>query len=393
MTRTADPAGAPVDALAVSGPPEDLRVAALARGRLVEITAGALSGTLDVGAILRGRVRRAEASRGLSFLDIGTDRPAVLDHGGGGAPGEGALLLVQVTAAPGPGKGPSVTRDVRLEGDLVVATARPGVSVSRRVPRTDAARLRRVARDRLARSGAGAGLILRHTLGAAGTDAIEAAVDQALARWRGLIDAAAAGPGLVSAAPDPVSRALAARGADAPGSVDVACDDPGTLAGLRGRLAGWPDVALALERPPGGLLARPDVAEGIEEGLARVVGLRAGARIVVETTAACVAVDVDAGGSTERPERIDGDAAVEVARQLRLRNLGGLIVVDFLRLADRPGRDAVAATLAAACAGDRLPVACHGWTRGGLFELTRPRDGQPLAALVGDRSAVEGSGR
>lgn len=386
-----DPPGPRIDALAVAGPPADLRVAALAGGRLVELTGGSLAGRLDVGAILRGRVRRVEPSRGLVFLDVGTQRDVVLDEAGGEPPREGETLLVQVTAAPGPGKGPSVTRDVRLEDDLVIVTARPGVSVSRRLPGDVAARLRRLARDRV--DPTGPGLILRQSLGGAEAMTVEAAVDRVMARWRATVEAPGKSPGIVLPAPDPVQLALAAVPNGAAHRVDVACDDPATLAALRSRLAGWPDVAVALERPPGGLLARPDVAEGIEEGLARAVALPDGAAITVETTAACIAIDVDSGASRAPAERIDHDAAAEVARQLRLRNLGGLIVVDFLRLGGRAAREAVAASLARACAGDRLPVACHGWTRGGLYELTRPRQGQTLAALVSGRGAVEGSGR
>jgi ribonuclease E len=124
------------------------------------------------------------------------------------------------------------------------------------------------------------------------------------------------------------------------------------------------------------LFDRHDVASTIAVASERDVTLPNGGRISVEPTRALTAMDVDSGaGSGVANARLatNLEAAKEIARQLWLRDLGGMIVVDFIRMDEAGERRRVQDALAAAVASDRVPVHLLGWSRAGLFELIRER--------------------
>ena len=125
----------------------------------------------------------------------------------------------------------------------------------------------------------------------------------------------------------------------------------------------------------------------VDEALSPSVALAGGGRVHVEPTRAAVLVDVDSGTpETGSPERtalaVDLAAAEEIARQIRLRNLAGAVVVDFVGLDDRGARERVRTTLVRALAADPLEPQCLGWTRLGHFELVRRRRARPLAEVL-----------
>jgi Ribonuclease G/E len=134
------------------------------------------------------------------------------------------------------------------------------------------------------------------------------------------------------------------------------------------------------------LFEREGIEEQIDRALQPKLSLPGGGSITIEETEALVAIDVDAPVRHPRDRLgVDLKAAEEIARQLRLRALGGLIVVDFLRLADRGERDRVSETMQAAVADDPMAVQVMGWTRSGLFEVIRPRSGPSLTERLTDR--------
>ncbi|MDA5194510.1 ribonuclease E/G [Govanella unica] len=114
-----------------------------------------------------------------------------------------------------------------------------------------------------------------------------------------------------------------------------------------------------------------------------------GARLWIEDTRALTAIDIDSGSAGEgraslATARAVNDRAVsEIARQLRLRRLGGLIIIDFLRLPDKAARLILTERLTAALKPDPIPSEIIGFSRAGLFELKRPRLGRPLARDLG----------
>ena len=120
----------------------------------------------------------------------------------------------------------------------------------------------------------------------------------------------------------------------------------------------------------------------MEEALAAFrddkVGLAGGGALWVEATRALTAIDVDTGAGQSILDT-NLAAADEIARQVRIRNVGGLIVVDFVHMRQRADRDRVVAALRAACAGDRTVVQVLGLSPLGLVEMSRERN--PFAAL------------
>ena len=178
---------------------------------------------------------------------------------------------------------------------------------------------------------------------------------------------------------DPVQQLLVEHlGAD-PDRIVVA--DPAALVRARGYLAEWrPSVLDRLEHLPDAFAAS-GAGEQLAAALEPVVELAGGGRLIIQTTAALTAIDVDGGG--RRPLEVDLEAAAEIARQLRLRRLGGTIVVDFIDLAAKSDRARLLATLRAALADDPAPVQVGRMSPLGLVELSRKRSGPSLAEQLG----------
>ncbi|HUJ98568.1 MAG TPA: ribonuclease E/G, partial [Stellaceae bacterium] len=147
-------------------------------------------------------------------------------------------------------------------------------------------------------------------------------------------------------------------------------------------------VTLYREAMP--LFEERGVAGAVEAVLAPRVALALGGALTIEETAAATMIDVDLGSSTGRRGAAERAAlttnlaaAEEVARQIRLRNLAGPIVIDFIGMRRREQRERVRAALAAALAGDAEVL---GWTRLGHLELVRKRRAAPLASLLYERA-------
>jgi Ribonuclease G/E len=135
---------------------------------------------------------------------------------------------------------------------------------------------------------------------------------------------------------------------------------------------------------PSGRDGSPDLDTAFETALAPTLPLRGGGRVHFEASRATTLIDVDTGipeaGSAERAAlAVNRAAAALIARQLRLRNLSGPIVVDFVGLDRRGARERVRQAMAAALAGDPAKPEVLGWTRLGHLEIVRPRRARSLA--------------
>jgi ribonuclease G len=186
---------------------------------------------------------------------------------------------------------------------------------------------------------------------------------------------------------DPASSFAAALARSLTGRPDeIVADDPAAISELR---AAFPDAAVAplpeTEWPI-------DLDAVFDEALSATLALPGVGSVHFEATRAAMLIDVDTGtpetGSPERTGLMANLAAAEtIARQIRLRNLGGGIVIDFVGLDSRSAREKLRAALADALAPDPAVPQLLGWTRLGHFELVRPRRGRPLAeALLEPRS-------
>lgn len=118
------------------------------------------------------------------------------------------------------------------------------------------------------------------------------------------------------------------------------------------------------------------------------VPLKSGGYLIIDETEAMVVIDVNSGsfaaksGTEETFARLNIEAAEEIARQLRLRNLGGIIIIDFVDMKKEESRELVYQALACAVKADKLKVNLEGWSALGLFELTRQKKGLPLSKYI-----------
>ena len=341
------------------------RLAALVdRGGLIALAAEPIDRPDITGAVHRARVVRRDATAGATIVDLG-DREAILP---GAAPPK-ATFLVQVRRAARDGKRPEATTDIVLPGRfLMAAPALSDVKTSSRL------RNAKTQRDRAARLGLTAGWILRRSFADA-SDADIVSDVQRLQRLRALAgrltDGAIPGPVLP---PHPVwERVVLDQGV--PGRVYAPADlTPAVQANL---------AALGLDPP----IAGPpgDVAELIAPLRQREVALPRGGKLTIEPTRALIAIDVDSGAAGA--EAANAAAVDAIARQLRLRNIGGIVVIDLVsqRSDWRPIIDRFRRALAEDPA--RTTVA-GGVSPLGLLQLSRERRGLSLAEALDETPRV-----
>ncbi len=406
----------------VSAGPGELRAALVADGRLIDLIVERPGLAPAVGEIHLARVARVVAGIDAAFLDIAGGRTAFLraidavdrDAGGGGGRreadtppisrlvAEGEARIVQLARAGVGGKDPRVTTRIGLPGRrLVYMPGGEGVAVSRRIGEADErARLSDVMAGPAA---AGCGFVLRTAAAGASAEALAEEAGRLRERWTDVeaLARVTEAPALLEAGPPPVVRVLRDHGHD--GLDRVVIDDRAAhaaalefcdhdLPGLAGRIE--------LHSGPEPLFEARGVEAEIEAALAPRVALPSGGGIAIEATQALVAVDVDTGRHTGRGRLAETaletnlEAARETARQLRLRNLGGLVVIDFVRMERADYRKKIIDELIRATRPDPAAVRVGAMTPFGLVELTRRRGRPPLAdVLTGPCPACGGEAR
>ncbi len=300
-------------------------------------------------AIFLGRVDRTGKGLGGAFVRLGGGATGFLR--GRSAPAPGARLLVQVSAWAEPGKAPPLSGRIRIKGRLAVLTPGvPGVNVSRSIgDETLGKRLKVAGAAGLGDLAVDAGLIVRTAAATESPEALVAEVEALAERFRTLAAETRGEPREL--APGPDAAAIARRDWLSPGDR------------LRDR-------------------ADDRVGHDIEEAVAHlrdpVVALGAG-DMRIEATRALVAVDVNTGGDFSPAAALKANlaAARALPRELRLRGLGGQVVVDFAPVA-RSERRLIETTLAKALRDDPVETTVIGWTGLGLLELRRKRGRRPL---------------
>ncbi len=370
--------------------PIETRVARHGAGRLLEIEIHPLGERFVVGALHLGRVRRVVPSLSAAFVELGGGPDGFLPLGHGRRPAEGAAVLVQVTRPPSAEKGARLTTAATLVGHrLVLAPFADAVRLSPRL--RDAGERRRLeAWAGAAMAAHGFAFVVRSRAEGAKDAALAAEAEDLAGFWRDIVARAESGsaPMALDLDDDVVRRVLREM---ADGPVDIVIDDLDALA----RARAWctrhrPDALDGLRHHAArqALFEAHDIEAAILAALAPEVALPSGGRLIIEPTRALVAIDVDSGtdgaegGRGRTARRVDLEAAVEIACQLRLRAIGGLIVVDFLKLDSRADRDAVIAAFDAARAEDPTPTRHGGFSPLGLVEIARARNRPSLAEML-----------
>ena len=315
---------------------------------------------------------------------------------------EGRDLVVQVVREALGGKGPRVTCFITLPGRYLVHAPQASFrGVSRRI--NDPEERQRLRDILAALPPASGGFIVRTNGAGAEASAFEADARYLVSTWEAIEQRIERSPtpSILHTDLDLFLRAL--RDASQASLTRIVVDDDRMYragADYLGEID--PLLASRLRRHPGpeSLFDATDVSQDIEKALRSRVWLKSGGTIVIEQTEALVSIDVNTGKfvGRSRPEetvlRTNLEAAEEIARQLRLRDLGGIIVVDFIDM-DRPEhRQQVTEALEGALQRDRSRTKVVGLSELGLLQLTRKRTRLAIgAALTRPCASCSGTGR
>jgi len=374
--------------------PEETRAALVEDGRVVDYRCERAAAVSLVGNIYKGRVVNLERGIGAAFVDVGVGRNGFLHVSACADVDEttriedlyaiGDTALVQVTRESIGSKGPMLTGQLSLPGRFVVfLPGNEGGGISRHIVDADErSQLRALAKELEKRSGAG--VILR-TAAAHRTKRDLMRDLRTLRRLWDSIEAQARGaraPALLYAESDLVGRAL--RDMVDRKVEEIHVDTPEALERARETVrALQPELLDRLRLHAGGdpLFHAFGIEAQIDRLRVRRVPLPGGGSVVFDRTEAMVAVDVNSGrmrdenGLEETALRTNLEAAEEIARQLRLRDLGGVVVVDFIDMRDARNQKEVERAFRARLRQDRARVRPGRLGAFGIFALTRQRTG------------------
>jgi len=368
--------------------PGEARAVLVEDGRVVEFRRERTDVATYVGSIYRGKVVNLETGIAAAFLDIGVGRNGFL-HASDCAAGDnlrieehvalGDEVVVQVTRDAVGQKGPVLSKRIALPGRfLVFLPHADGGGISHRIEAADdRAKLRAIATELEAR--AGGGLIVRTASAARPREDLERDLDELQARWRDIEARTDAAPVLLHAERDLVARALRDL---ADGSVGEVVVDTGEAEARVRALR--PDLEVVRHQGPPPLFHAYEVEGQIDTAFAREVVLPGGGSIVIDRTEALVAVDVNSGrardaGLEETTHRVNLEAAEEIGRQLRLRDLGGVVVVDFIDASEAAHERELEQRFKEILRRDRARVRPGHMGPFGIFVLTRQRAGDGAA--------------
>ncbi|WP_017934151.1 Rne/Rng family ribonuclease [Nocardioides sp. Iso805N] len=371
---------------------------------LVEHYVARESQTSLIGNIYLGRVQNVLPSMEAAFVDIGKGRNAVLYAGEvnwaalGHKDGQqrkiesvlssGQTVLVQVTKDPIGHKGARLTSQISLAGRFLVYVPDGTTSgISRKLPDTERNRLKSLLKEIVPES---AGVIVRTAAEGASEDELTRDVERLKARWED-IEAKARGnaPQMLYGEPDltlKVVRDLFTE--DFTKLVIQGAEAWETVKGYVEHVA--PDLGDRLQRfVPGqdgkDAFSTYRIDEQIAKGLDRKVWLPSGGSLIIDRTEAMTVVDVNTGKFTgsggnleETVTKNNLEAAEEIVRQLRLRDIGGIIVVDFIDMVLESNRDLVLRRLVECLGRDRTRHQVAEVTSLGLVQMTRKRIGTGL---------------
>ena len=357
-----------------------------------------------VGNVYLGRVQNVLPSMEAAFIDIGKGRNAVLYAGevnwdaAGIAEGQtrkiehvlktGQSVLVQVTKDPIGQKGARLTSQISLPGRYLVYVPGGAMSgISRRLPDQERSRLKSILKNLIPEE---AGVIVRTASEGASEEELERDVIRLKAQWDDIEEKAenpsTSSPSLLYSEPDLTVRVirdifnedfrrLIVQG-------DEAWDE---INNYLGHIA--PELTSKIEKWSGSrdLFAENRIEDQLAKAFDRKVYLPSGGSLVIDRTEAMIVIDVNTGkfigkgGNLEETVTKNNlEAAEEIARQLRLRDMGGIIVIDFIDMALESNRDQVLRRLVECLGRDRTKHQVAEVTSLGLVQMTRKRVGQGL---------------
>ncbi len=365
--------------------PEEMRVAILdERGRLDNLYIERMLERQRAGEIYKARVDSVLPGMNAAFLSLGDGRNGFLylnDVRGGDEVKPGMDMIVQVLKTARKGKGARVSPRVSLAGRyLVLVPSSNDVGVSKRIEEDEErARLRALAR-RLRPDGYG--LIVRTVAEYSDEESLARDVTELMEAWHEVERKAKknTAPCLLHRDIGLVERILRDELTDSIGEIVVdSADEYESIAGFLKRFGEDARPELNFYRGNLPLFEVYGVERAIEEMHDRKVWLPSGAYLVIDQTEALTVIDVNTGkyiGTKDLQDTVyhtNFEAAEEIARQMRLRAIGGIVVIDFIDMESQEDRDKLVVQLQELFRSDRCKARVYGVTALGLVEITRKR--------------------
>lgn len=367
--------------------------AALENDRVVEFFVN--RGELLLGDIYTASVENILPGIDAAFVNLGKDKMGFLHAND--VPGQGSLkeklvpkqkLLVQITKEPTGHKGPRVSTAISLPGRfLVLVPEERGVSISRRISEAkERARLKAVVN---LMKPPGVGLIIRTEAKGQNESELFEDFEELWDRWQTIVSdgEASIGPTLIYRDQDLLFRVI--RDAYSNDIAEIIVDSPEAQKRATDYMAGWAGRQTKVLQHVGEepLLLAKNIDREIEAALSDRVELPSGGHLNIQPTEALTVIDVNSGRFTssrtqaETVRRTNLEAALEVPRQLRLRNIGGMVIVDFIDMDSRRDQQQVLEQFSRNLEDDRAKPQIGQLSDLGLVELTRRRQGQSLREL------------
>jgi len=389
--------------------PQETRVALMQGGIVQELHIERTASRGLVGNVYLGRVVRVLPGMQSAFVDIGLERTAFLHvadiwgerQNGNGGEGprpiekilsEGQNLIVQVLKDPIGSKGARLSTQISIAGRLLVYLPQEKhIGISQRIEGEAEREQLREKLQQLVPADEAGGFIVRTMAEKAGDDELASDIAYLRKRWAEARNAA------VSARPPALlyqdltlgQRLL--RDLATPETTRIVIDSRENFQKLTSFAQEYMPQLMPMfthytgERP---LFDLHGVEDEIQKALARRVELKSGGYLIIDQTEAMTTIDVNTGGFVGSRNFDDTifktnlEAAQTIARQLRLRNLGGIIILDFIDMDNEEHKAAVLAELDKALSRDHTRMSVNGFTALGLVEMTRKRTRESLAHVL-----------
>jgi ribonuclease G len=395
------------------------RVALLDSGVVEEYNIERVGTSSIINSVFKGRIRNIEQGLKAMFIDIGLDKNAFL-HFWDAIPAAlegmeevnrrgskkkkrveskdipslypvGSEIMVQVTKGPVGNKGPRVTTNISLAGRLLVLMPlNDTCGISRKIedPK-ERARLRKILED--IDLPEGMGVILRTEASGKRARHIIRDLNILIEQWNDTVAVRDNQPAPVCCLQEPDLVERTVRDFLTEDIDEVACDDPATverMQKLASQISKRARRRINLYQGQTAIFENYGIQKQIDNAFYRQVWLPCGGYIVIDQTEALVAIDVNTGRNKGQKDQdkllteTNLEAAAEVARQLRLRNMGGLIVVDFIDMKHRKDQQAVYKAMLQHLKRDKAKTQVTQISPFGLMEMTRQRLNESLGTTL-----------
>ncbi len=385
------------------------RIALVENGEPLEIYYAGKREESLVGNVYAGRIENVIPTLQAAFVDIGTGKNAYLYYGKERAvsdeekkkPKGGSTVLVQVEKDAAGTKGAVLTENISFAGKFLVLLPEEAgeIRISRKITQDEEReRIYRIIAEMLPSF---CGVIVRTNGEGQGRQAYEKELQSLLEKWDKVQKASyQKPPALIWQENTPVLQA--ARDFYSKDVDSFVVNDKAAYEMLlaTGDFNGEEQPVLEWYQEKTPLFSAFYVESKLEKALEQKVWLKSGGFLVIEETEACVVIDVNTGkmngkGDLEKTiKKTNLEAAEEVAKQLRLRNLSGIIIVDFVDMVHEADRNLVTKTLEKAVAKDRMKTVVVGMTELGLMQITRKKTRPSLLRQVTTKCrSCEGRGR